>query len=467
MAKSKPSPDPGQDDHEEYETIPNPERGCGYLDSDATYLRADVEDGPDGLPAFVEFETPIPFKDSHFRAFKRLLGTDFLLSATQGDDAYTSEKPEDEVIRHIQRVSGDSPTAPTTVGHMPEAQSTDLVTWAAGSGRNTKQARDWAEKDVPMAKADDLPRDLTMWVGGSDDGGFYPWPDDFIEEAREHGVNKKIPMTGSQDPPRVHPYRTRLFLVHPRAIPTGLDEEGNEVGPDSDSQVYISGLIGYTYLTRVIHTLPVDGQPKPKYEQMDATGKLDLVRRGEEIPDEEVITFTPPEVVVTDPGDARSHAYLLDVARTRKSVSEVVGVDFADGDDHGGAHPLSWDYLSSRVDGDAEAWRLDRIKDLKYNPELRPMVAEIDAKIKNPSRKELTDILMDTPAWPIDLGDDQEIPGSGWVFRDADDGTIRDAMDRERVYAHASRIPDAPVDVDADTDDVDDVDDAEDATADA
>jgi hypothetical protein len=55
--------------------------------------------------------------------------------------------------------------------------------------------------------------DLAMWVGEE----HYPWPIDFIEEARKQGVSKQIPKTAI---PMIEPGKTRLVLIHPRALVT-------------------------------------------------------------------------------------------------------------------------------------------------------------------------------------------------------------------------------------------------------
>ena len=54
--------------------------------------------------------------------------------------------------------------------------------------------------------------DIIMWVGAE----HYPFIPDFIEEARHHGISKKIPRSG--DYSMLTPFKSTLMLVHPRCI---------------------------------------------------------------------------------------------------------------------------------------------------------------------------------------------------------------------------------------------------------
>lgn len=270
------------------ETIPDDERGCGYLETGnqnkgKTYLRADVGEGG-SLPAFVEFDEPIPFREDHFRSYKRIDGEKFLASVAGGNDALTGTVPKGEPERHFHRLVNETPADGPHYGKLaaPEAQ------------------------------------DILMNVGGS----YYETPADFVTEARFQGVNKAIPMSAGQEPPVVVPGRTKLFVIHPDAIETNRDAEGNtldeamaeaEAALDDDAddatiaearreaeeeweEQRTPGVIGYTYLTRVVHTLPEpdyddDGNVKrtpeenlPDYvEEFAARGLLDIVERGERI----------------------------------------------------------------------------------------------------------------------------------------------------------------------------------------
>jgi hypothetical protein len=279
--------------------LPNFERGCGSLDHDSTYLTADVGPGGD-IPAFVSFDRPIPYREGHFRTFKRINGTEFLLDATQ----YTDEYPENESTAHRERVRDDRPP----VTELPESEVLDYI------GKAVLES----DEDLPEYGGSPFLRsmstmDLLMHVGKS----YYPTPESYIREARMQGVSKKIPASGNQEPPRVRPGRTRLFIIHPRAIPTGLDASGDELtfdGEDElvqryvvdgdhdfpvdtageeddfdvaswDSQVFIPGIIGYGYLTRVAHTEKVDGSHPEWVEELSkARDDFDSVGIGDFVP---------------------------------------------------------------------------------------------------------------------------------------------------------------------------------------
>jgi len=259
---------------DDMETIPNPERGCGYLKEGKAYLRADLS--PLGtLPAFVEFETPIPFKEDRKRSYKQFPGIQFELSVT-GENGLTKTDPEGEVFEHINRLTSDLPTG-RTAGEMVSFESHDLL----------------------------------MSVGKT----HYETPEQFINEARVHGVNKAISVTSGNEPPKVNPGRTRLFLIHPRACEfTTTEMEEQEVTkkekvalPNGDTKTvaykdtervevekieYVPGIIGYTYMTRVVYTEDADGNV-PKYIQdYESTGDLDVVQIGEEVPFSEQEDFT-------------------------------------------------------------------------------------------------------------------------------------------------------------------------------
>jgi hypothetical protein len=278
--------------------VPNFERGCGSLDRSATYLRADVPAfaAPDGeIPTFVEFDRSIPYREGHFRTFKRINGTEFLLEATK----QYAEEPENESVAHRERVLTDRPPAT----ELPEDEVLSYVERAAEG--------DLPENGSPALGAMNS-MDLLMWVGKS----HYETPAEFIREARTQGVNKKIPTSGNQEPPRIRPFRTRLFLIHPRAIPTGLsanaeemafdptdpdverfivngeydfplaevDEDGESDGRAWTDQAFIPGIVGYTYLTRAIHTADVEGEHPEWAREYEEAGLLDRV---------DVADFTP------------------------------------------------------------------------------------------------------------------------------------------------------------------------------
>ena len=250
---------------DETEALPNPERGCGYLKDGKAYLRADV--GVDGdLPAFVEFDQPIPFKEDRKRSYKQFPGIQFEMSVT-GDAGLTTTTPPNEIQNHLDRLMADRPTG-TTAGEMVSFHSHDLL----------------------------------MSVGKT----HYETAEEFATEAKYHGVNKAISVTSGNEPPVVNPGRTRLFLIHPRAVEVTVTEtEEQEVEKTEEVELptgevktvsytetemvevekteYVPGVFGYTYLTRVVYTEDADGNV-PKYIQdYEATGSLDVVKTGEPV----------------------------------------------------------------------------------------------------------------------------------------------------------------------------------------
>ncbi|NUC72585.1 hypothetical protein HTZ84_09730 [Haloterrigena sp. SYSU A558-1] len=265
----------------ETETIDNPERGCGYLKEGKAYLRSDV--GPGGeLPAFVEFAEPIPFKEDRKRSYTFFPGLQFELAVT-GPGGMTETVPAGEASRHIERLQKDRPTG-THAGEMVEFESHDLL----------------------------------LSVGKS----HYPTAQEFIDEARINGVSKAISVTSGNAPPQVNPCRTRLFLIHPNAVKTTKEIEttASEVDRSRDTIIKVKGepveddalayeacegdvevtverrmqtpgVIGYTYLTRVVYTEDEDGEV-PKYIQdYEATGDLDIVKADKPTPYSEQEAF--------------------------------------------------------------------------------------------------------------------------------------------------------------------------------
>lgn len=249
--------------------VPDDQRGCGYLEPDKTYLRADVVAGADsGIPPFVEFEEPILFLEDHFRSYKRIDGEKFLAAVASGQSALTGTNPKGEVERHFQRLLEETAPGGEDYGRMTAHDAQDLI----------------------------------MWTGES----YYGEPEDFVREARVQGVNKAIRVSANQDPPRVIPGRTKLFIVHPSAIPTDVNGDGNTLqeaisealegvtGDDARSDVARDveenfetvrhpGVIGYTYLSRIIRTKPAEG-PLPKYvENYAEQDLLDIVDRGNRV----------------------------------------------------------------------------------------------------------------------------------------------------------------------------------------
>lgn len=198
--------------------LDNPRRGCGHLKQNAMYLRADTH--PDGtLPPFVCMVPAQPFVERHYRGWRPFQGL-ALCMAGAGRRWRTEPAQDEDDLR--ARIS--AARLPDDIGHA------DLA---------------WAP-------------DLLMWVGAD----FYPTPEAFAEEARLHGVNKRIPSVG--EPPLVVPGVTRLFLAHPSAAGAGAP-----------------GVFGYTYLTRVVYT--AGPGPTPKWvHDLAARGRVGICQVGPE-----------------------------------------------------------------------------------------------------------------------------------------------------------------------------------------
>jgi hypothetical protein len=226
------------------ETIKNHERGCGHLDADSTYLRIDPELIREGgeLPLFVEFETPILFQNEHSRSYyEGFNGTDFLLEWREE----ANPDPAGELERHLERLRDGQSNA--------QHAGLDSLSYQG---------------------------DLRMWVGVS----YYPDPQDFIEEAKTMGVNKKLPKGNA---PIIKQGTTRCFIVHPHAIPPANPGEYDE--EDDEFAGYRPGIIGYFYPTRVVHTKNEDGTVSKSIKEKSEMGRIDIVERGQEISEEEDI----------------------------------------------------------------------------------------------------------------------------------------------------------------------------------
>lgn len=259
------------------ELLPNPERGCGFLEEEKGYIRTDPVRGGD-IPAFVTFDPPIPYKEGTLRSYQQFDGLGFQRSL--GDDV-TTVPNEDDLQDLWNRLEG----------------SEDGSHWGA----------------ITTAYA----QDLLMWVGET----YYDDPEDFVTEARQFGLSKGIPVSKRQGPPAINPMNTRVFLIHPTAFRVYeqpvttetddgeqvavTDEDGetktekarvnyldddNQLGEDgADKPVKtIPGVIGYSYLTRVVWTAPSDGDIPKWAKQYQDTGQLDIVDVGEPVPEDEV-----------------------------------------------------------------------------------------------------------------------------------------------------------------------------------
>lgn len=252
----------GHDDRRP-DQIENKERGCGHLEPGKAYIRGVVTGRGGGvLPSFVKCDPPIPFHEigtegSFTRSYKHIDGLTLQL-ATEGDvcryvplspnsryedidtawDRMASlglyetrmDIPESETQRHIDRVHYRGPEGDHW-GNIPTAGQTDLL----------------------------------MRAGES----YYPDPDEFIQEARQRGLSKAIPIGPNREPPQVVPGITRCWIMHPAALDDGK---------------YGGGIIGYVYLDDVVFTEPEEGDVPQYVTDLESQGKIRTVEIGPEEP---------------------------------------------------------------------------------------------------------------------------------------------------------------------------------------
>lgn len=240
--------------------VANPQRGCGYLKENALYLRAE---GGGILPPFVKYVPPFPVLEKHWRGIK-------LINGMQFDSKEALETvPSDEFAQHCARLKDDGERA-----QHPDRGAFLRAILQDKGGDLGHAVSAWAF-------------DLCMWIGEQ----YYPTSQDFIEEARKYGINKRIPFT---TPPLILRGRTRLFLIHPLALrPEGC----------LNRSCLKAGLIGYSYITSVYYTMPADGKSPAWIDEQEELGHIEKVAIGPsrakeenvfQFPDEE--PSKPPEV---------------------------------------------------------------------------------------------------------------------------------------------------------------------------
>lgn len=267
---------------EDGDELPNPERGCGHLDKGKVYLRGLGGSGNGVLPSFVRCDPPIPFREvgtdgSFTRSYEQIDGLTFQIETSAAGTEYTPlaagpdadysqvfdnmvkfglyqtrmDIPKREVDRHIDRVREHAVETGDHWGEIKTAGTTDLL----------------------------------MRAGES----YYPDPESFIEEARHLGISKKIPVSRRQDPPKIAPGITRLWIMHPAA---GGDDFGG-------------GIIGYSYLDTPTFTEPDDGSTPSYIQDLEESGAVTTRPVAEEGPVPDILADdddSPDNMTVDDFG---------------------------------------------------------------------------------------------------------------------------------------------------------------------
>tara|TARA_Y100000593_G_scaffold496_1_gene966 strand:+ start:261 stop:1067 length:807 start_codon:yes stop_codon:yes gene_type:complete len=70
--------------------------------------------------------------------------------------------------------------------------------------------------------------DMILWIGQE----HYPYVSDFIEEARQHGISRRVPITRELTYSMLTHRDSRILLVHPRAIYNGTYRLRQTIGVD-------------------------------------------------------------------------------------------------------------------------------------------------------------------------------------------------------------------------------------------
>lgn len=250
------------------ETIPNKERGCGYLKAGNAYVRCDpaafsTEGTLPGFVVMVDDEgnlDPIPYKESLPRGYESVAGTNFMAAA--------------ETIRNFQPLYPGGPDADESHAEAHQQALENLVEYgpyesvdeipASELARHLdRMAIDGVEGNHWGVMKPANSKDLMMRAGKS----YYPEPWDFIDEVLELGLNKGISVHDNKAPPVIQPGRTRCWIIHPHAC-----------GED------MPGVVGFSYLTRTIFTRDKDGEVPSYAEDYSDAGKMDVVDIGEPEP---------------------------------------------------------------------------------------------------------------------------------------------------------------------------------------
>jgi len=219
------------------ETLDNMERGCGFLDHNASYVRSDVQlASADGvIPTFVELDEPIQYREYGQRGaiivgLRDFPGVQFGWGYVNDGNTTT---PAGAIPEHHRRLEDDLSLDGDHYGEITVAHASDIL----------------------------------MSVGKT----HWPTPEDFITECRNRGLNLKVPSGPTNEPPTVNPFATRCWVVHPNGAAPGR-----------------AAIIGYAVLTRVVFTAgeqaTADDPDIPTYAaDWYAEDKVDLATPGQPI----------------------------------------------------------------------------------------------------------------------------------------------------------------------------------------
>lgn len=285
--RAPPGNEAGERNARGHELIPNFERGCGGLKEENAYFRSDIS--PDGnLPAFVEFDHPIAYKEGQFRGYTNFPGLSFEMTVVGDQDQYdaglvqTTTTPSTATEDHLDRLM--------TIGKVRGDHAGQMRTLYA--------------------------HDMLMYVGST----HYKTPEDFIAEVKSIGLSKAFPM-GKDSIPTIVPGVTRLFLIHPNAITVEVTPE--DADPDDDP-VYdtVDGIIGYCHLSRIVYTEGVDGEVGNWVEEAEQLGKLDIVAPMPFVPSDD-----PRHPQQKDDARQQTLANSADTADTADSAPAVHDAD--------------------------------------------------------------------------------------------------------------------------------------------
>lgn len=235
------------------EMLDNEKRGCGHLDHNAAYVRADVNhaafSGSGGeIPRFVALDEPVEYREYGDRGaimpgWKPFPGAAFATAyVNEGHTTTPSNAIQNHHARLAERLSFDG----EHYGELTAARAHDLL----------------------------------MSVGAT----HWQTPEGYIDECRRLGLNLKVPSSPNREPPVINPMRTRCWVVHPNGAGDGR-----------------AAIIGYAVLSRTVFTTGEDATEDdpdvPEYAREWAeVGRVNLTTPGKEVDPEE----TTPDAALDD-----------------------------------------------------------------------------------------------------------------------------------------------------------------------